>query len=410
MPQSPASPLQDLHRQAEADLTRWGDVEIVSTYGEPQAEYAAIRKAAGLIDLPQRGFLELTGKDRLTFLNNVLSAELWNKQTKQPMPAGRWAYSFLLNLKGRIVADMNVLELGERTIVETDVRLAEPLRGLLEAYLFAEKVKMENRSDQLHQIALHGPGALDVLKSVAATDAGPWSAEPQSCASLRILGYDVVAWRDDPTGVPGIYLIVPRDNARAIWMHFVTTFGQASDPGKRRLRPVGWAAFNAARVEAGRPVFGIDFDAAPVASAYPAKKQREQAESSDAGPGMLPAETGQLARAVSLSKCYIGQEIVARMHARGQVARRIVGIRMPDDALPIAGTQVLDADGNAIGIVTSSTNSPVLSNVAIALGTLKKPFYEVGTSLRVPAEGAIRTATVVATPFIPLESGSNSRA
>jgi glycine cleavage system aminomethyltransferase T len=83
---------------------------------------------------------------------------------------------------------------------------------------------------------------------------------------------------------------------------------------------------------------------------------------------------------------------------------------MPDDALPIAGTQVLDADGNAIGIVTSSTNSPVLSNVAIALGTLKKPFYEVGTSLRVPAEGTIRTATVVATPFIPLESGSNSRA
>ncbi len=398
----PANPLLDLHRQAEADLTSWGDVEIVNTFGEPQAEYAAIRKSTGLIDLPQRGFLELTGKDRLTFLNNILSAELWNKQTKQPMPAGRWAYSFLLNLKGRIVADMNVLELGERTIVETDSRLVEPLRGLLDAYLFAEKVTMENRSGQLHEIALHGPGALELLTSIVATDASPWSAEPQSCASLRMLGYDAVAWRDDATGAPGIHLIVPTEGARSIWMHLATTFGQSTDPGKRRLRPIGWAAFNAARVEAGRPVFGIDFDGAPIASAYPAKQQRDQAESSDTSPGVLPAETGQLARAVSLSKCYIGQEIVARMHARGQVARKIVGIRMADDALPLAGTQVLDNDGNPIGVVTSSTNSPLLSNAAIALAMVKKPFYELGTALRVPAEGAVRDATVVETPFVPL--------
>src|SRR5688572_28867403 len=117
---------------------------------------------------------------------------------------------------------------------------------------------------------------------------------------------------------------------------------------------------------------------------------------------MLPTETGQLARAVSLSKCYIGQEIVARMHARGQVARRIVGIRMADDALPLAGTEVVDNDGNQIGVVTSSTNSPLLSNAAIALATVKKPHYEIGVSLRVPAEGAIRSATVVETPFVPL--------
>src|SRR5688572_5774959 len=201
MPAAPTNPLQDLHRQAEADFTSWAGVEIVNTYAEPQAEYAAVRKSTGLIDLPQRGFLELSGKDRLTFLNNILSAELWNKQTKQPMPAGRWAYSFLLNLKGRIVADMNVLELGERTIIETDVRLVEPLRGLLDAYLFAEKVKMENRSEQWHEVALHGPGALELLDSIVAPDASlGGSAFPPGLASgatmvSRILGYEVVAWR-----------------------------------------------------------------------------------------------------------------------------------------------------------------------------------------------------------------------
>ena len=114
----PANPLHDLHRQAEAEFQPWADVEIVSTFGEPQAEYAAIRKSCGLMDLPQRGILELTGKDRLSFLNGLITAETWDKQAKRPMPAGRWKYSFVLNLKGRIVADMNVMELGERTLVE----------------------------------------------------------------------------------------------------------------------------------------------------------------------------------------------------------------------------------------------------------------------------------------------------
>ena len=400
MPADTPNPLHELHRQAEAEFTAWGPTEIVSTFGEPQAEYAAIRKSAGLMDLPQRGFIELTGADRLTFLNNLLSAELWNKQTRQPMPAGRWTYSFLLNLKGRIVADMNVLELGERTVIEADRRLVDPLLTLLDAYRFAEKVKMENRSGQWHEIALHGPGAGQVIASLVAADANAWFHAAQSCSAARVLGRDLIAWRDDPTGAPGLHLIVPGDAARDFWMHLLTTFAQPTDPGKRQLRPVGWASFNAARIEAARPIFGIDFDGAPVASAYPAKQQREQAESSDASPGMLPAETGQLARAVSLSKCYIGQEIVARMHARAQVARKIVGIRMDGDALPLAGAEVFDESGNQVGVVTSSTNSPVLSNVAIALGTVKKPLFEIGTALRIPAEGAMRRATIVQTPFI----------
>ena len=72
------SPLLEVHRQhvcegsgATAEFQGYGDVEIVSTFGEPQAEYAAIRKSCGLMDLPQRGVIELSGRDRLSFLNNL---------------------------------------------------------------------------------------------------------------------------------------------------------------------------------------------------------------------------------------------------------------------------------------------------------------------------------------------------
>jgi glycine cleavage system aminomethyltransferase T len=106
-------------------------------------------------------------------------------------------------------------------------------------------------------------------------------------------------------------------------------------------------------------------------------------------------------RAVSLTKgCYPGQEIVARMHARKQIAKQLVGIRMNDDALPIAGAQINDEQGNTVGGVTSSTISPILSGAAICLGYVKRPLFSLGTKVTIPAEGQMRQAMVVQTPFI----------
>src|SRR5580692_1029276 len=71
------NPLRDLHERNNAEFQPYAAVEIVSTFGEPQAEYASIRKAAAMIDEPQRGILELTGTDRLSFLNNLLTNATW---------------------------------------------------------------------------------------------------------------------------------------------------------------------------------------------------------------------------------------------------------------------------------------------------------------------------------------------
>jgi len=165
-----------------------------------------------------------------------------------------------------------------------------------------------------------------------------------------------------------------------VWTSLISRFGGLVDHAKRPLRPAGWAVFNTTRIEAERPLFGIDFDES-----------------------VLPAETGPatLARAVSFTKgCYVGQEVVARMHARKQVAKQLVGLRLDDDSLPVAGAQVYDEAGNAVGGITSSTISPVLSRAAVCLGFVKKPFFEEGTVVQVPAEGQMRKATVVKTPFV----------
>jgi glycine cleavage system aminomethyltransferase T len=82
------------------------------------------------------------------------------------------------------------------------------------------------------------------------------------------------------------------------------------------------------------------------------------------------------------------------------VAKQLVGIRFPDDHLPLAGAAIFDDQSNQVGGITSSTISPVLSNTAIALGYVKKPFIAVGSVVNVPAEGAVRRGVVAALPFI----------
>jgi folate-binding protein YgfZ len=371
------NPLLATHQQAEAEFQPYAQVQIVATFGQPQAEYSAVHKACGMMDLPQRGIIELTGKDRLTFLNNLITNQTFDKQTKTPMPAGTGVYAFLLNAKsGRIVVDLTVLELGDRTLLELDARFIASVLQTLDRYRFAEQVKFESRLNDLHEIALHGPGAREILEK--AMYAMPPVGEPISCGGGRMIGKDLVAWRDDPCGVPGFHLILATNDALAIWDHLLVRFGGGDQLGKRDLRPIGWAAFNACRIEAGRAIFGIDFD-----------------------DEILPAETGQMSRAVSLTKgCYPGQEIVARMHARQQVAKQLVGMKFDADALPIAGSPVYDTDQNTVGVITSSTISPVLSGAAIGLGFVKRPLFAIGSKLLVPAEGQMRGATVVETPFL----------
>jgi folate-binding protein YgfZ len=364
------NPLHELHTQAGAEFQFYDNIEIVSTFGEPQAEYAAIRKGTALFDLAHRGLLELTGKDRLPFLNNLLTNQTFDKSTKTGLTAGQGVYAFLLNAKsGRIIADMNVIERGDRTLLEMDARLIPTVKSAFQKYLFAEQVKISDAMDRFHEFALHGPTAAGSLPGLP-------KLELNASAAIDIFGVPAVVWRDDPTGAPGYHLIVPIDSARAVWMQLVNIkSGAAAEDDeldverlpstKRRVRPAGWAVFNAARIENGRPIFGIDFDDT-----------------------ILPAETGQLPRALSFTKgCYPGQEIVARMHARQQVARQIAGLKFADDSLPIA-----------------STISPMLSNSAVAIVLLKRPHFAVGTVVNVPAEGEMRKAVVTEMPFVKTAS------
>lgn len=354
--------------------------EILATCGEVEAEYAAIRRGAGLLDCPNRATLVVSGADRTDFLNRMVTQDL------ATLSAGDVRQGFLLGRTGRIEADVRIAEFGEFALLDVDVHQAEPVMTLLEDFLFSEDVQIRDAREAFHHMEVHGPRALEAIG--AATDAGPLEVAPGTAVSLALDDAELFVMRIDLTGEPGLILIAPRTKAEAVWVTLMGTDEKLSG-GKRRIRPVGWFAFNIARIEAGTPLMNIDF-----------------------GPPNLPHETGVLRERVSFTKgCYPGQEVVARMENLGRPKQMLVGLKMHADKLPVAGGQVFSQDGGVmgdpVGIVTSSTLSPMLGAEPIAFGMVKAKAARDGGTVLVNAEGEQVEARVQELAFLPQKSGSS---
>lgn len=340
--------------------------EVLANLDSVEVEYAALRSAAGLLDANHRGTLVVRGPDRRDFLNRMVTADL------KELPPGRAAEAFWLNRKGRIEADLLLAELGDRIVMDCDLHAAAATAESLGRFLVSEDASVADETPLHHHLWLLGPRASEVLAAASGT------APPAGAAVLRLGGVEVTAMAVDWIGTRGFVLIAPRDRVGTVWDAVI-----AQDGGRRPLvRPVGWLAFNVARIESGTPLFQIDF-------------------SGDS----LPHETGVLARRVSFRKgCYLGQEIVARMESLGRPKQQLVGLRVDGGALPIAGGQVFaggeEGLGEPIGAVTSSTISPLLGAAPIAFAMLRTSHAERGTRVRVAAEGEIHSAEVVDLRFI----------
>ncbi len=384
------SPLLDAHRSREAMLATYGTHElgasIVAAFGPLEIEYAALRKHAVVFDAAHRATLQVTGHDRLGFLNNMVT------QRVADMRPGQSRGSFWLSRKGRVVADLRLVELGDRTLIDLDLLAAEQTRAELEGYLFAEDVAIEDATDRTHRLWVIGPGAGPALaEAVEAPPAGavgadsppsdPVSALPPDRATLgKIDGVPVVVDRRDLCAQTGYELSVPSEHAARVYERLLAPDSVAPRengsapsltpaPGAG-LRPCGWHAVNVARIEAGTPIFNLDFDTT-----------------------CLPAETGVLRERVDFKKgCYLGQEVVARMDALGHPKQTLVALRFEHggDEPPLPGAEaelLADGDDRVIGHVTSSTISPMLGAVPIALAMVRWGSHEPGTRLSVREGG-----------------------
>jgi len=350
------SHLDDLHRALGATLQDEAGWTLPARYGDPIQEHRAVREGAGLLDLAFRTIIRMTGGDRIRFLNGMLTNDVARLQ------AGQGCYACLLNPQGKVLADAEVYALADSHRLELDGRCTERVLDHLNKYIIADDVTVQVMEDHA-LLALQGPKASSLLRRVLPGAALP-EAEYHAIESTMD-GLPCLVIRASMTGEEGYKLALAAAGARTLW----TTL---SDAG---ATPIGMAALDTLRLEAGIPVFGVDFT-----------------------DGNFPQEAGIEDRAVSFTKgCYIGQEFVIRIAHRGHVNRRITGLSLERQPIPRPGDRILHEDKEA-GRITSAALSPTLGKI-IALGMLRREVHEPGTLVQVETQDGLINAAVTPLPF-----------
>jgi tRNA-modifying protein YgfZ len=305
--------------------------DVVLAYGDATAEYDALRTGAIAIDRSYRGRMRFFGESSGDALTGLVTSDVLSMQS------GHGQYGAALSAKGRIVADLRIFAGLGSYIVDTPPRAWPGFVAMVKKYVNPRTTGYRDDSHALRDIGVFGVDARRIVAEISGAPAASLAELPRyGSVVVTIEGAPVTVARVPDIGVEGYDLFVPFEQFDALWER-VLALGAT---------PAGLAAWDIARVEAGRPEWGIDIDDTTI----PQEANFDELE------------------AISYTKgCYIGQELVARVHFRGHVNRHLRGLRAGDAFAPPMGAQLFDATGAHVGDVKSSVQSPRLGGLALGM-------------------------------------------
>jgi folate-binding protein YgfZ len=406
--------LQEFHHGLGARFAELNGAQIVNDYGDWLAEHAALRESAGVIDLSFRSRLCLVGADRARFLHGQVTNDV------KRLAVGQGCYSAITTAKGKMESDLNIFALADELLLDFESGLTEKISQRLEKFIVADDVQIVDAAPHYGLLSVQGPQAESVIRALELfTDipSQPLNSVKISDATLGEIylinhgrvapvaagilpavepgfqpGGKVIAnpaRTEDLDATPGgkmppftagrmpaatsfgFDLFVPINSLGAVADKLIAA---AKAIG---VRAVGWQAFETARIEAGIPRFGVDMDETNI-----------------------PLECGLESRAIVYNKgCYIGQEVINRIHSVGHVNRELRGLHLANDlkALPQKHDKLFHA-GKEVGYVTSAVKSPSLG-AHIALGYVRREVNQIGNELTLRTAAGESPARIVAFPF-----------
>lgn len=356
------SPLYEVERAAGAQFNIYHDWELPEVFRDALGEHQIVRQAAGLIDCSDRGRIELTGPERVNFLNNMVTNDI------KTLPPGAGVYAALLTVHGKLLSDFIVYAYEDRLVLDVPGITTEKVFTTLNRFLISEKAEIRNVSDQFATLSVQGPSSRAWLNRWASFP----EMKPLDITTVAVDGTPATVARVSYTGEEGYDITVPRERVTALWSCLLE-IGADLD-----AQPVGMTALNTLRIEAGIPWYGVDMDESHI---------------------VLEAA---LDKAISTTKgCYIGQETVARIIFRGHVNKKLTGLFLRGQTVPPPKSRVLH-DGKPIGVITSAIASPTLQRI-IALGYMHRDFLQPGTPVTVEVGTTAEPAEVAALPFYDRE-------
>ena len=375
--------LYDLHVEAGAKMAPFAGWDMPIRYSSVQEEHLAVRQNAGLFDVSHMGLFEFSGENVHLFLNTLTTNDV------SLLDIGQAQYSFLLDPQGNVLDDIYLYRLGEKrywmvvnaannskdwawvSAVREARVMIDPARPWSRA-LGTEAVVIRDMHNSAHggemrvQLALQGPRSRDILLAILDEADSPTRSQDLIRESLlemkrneimhcRLAGYDLYLARTGYTGEPVAFEIFVHPAAAAALWH---TLLEAGEPFG--LQPIGLAARDSLRIEAGLPLYGHEL----------------------AGPLELnPADAG-FAPYVKLYKPFFIGKAAYMAHERDRQARLIrfhfdeEHVRMPrqDDV-------VVSRKGRVVGAVTSCSIDS--EGLLTGLAYVQKQYASQGTRLAI---------------------------
>lgn len=303
--------------------------EKLAGVGDSASQLRALLSGCGVYVRSDAAKLVLTGEDRVRWANGMVTNNI------RDLAHNHGNYSFLLNPQGRIQADLTIYNRGDHFLVETDAEQVQRVKDIFDRYIIMDDVEVTDISDRLLSIGVEGPKSGEILCSAKLLD-GTLDAGAVVDSDFGGIGYSV--GRSVSQSYESYELWMAPQNADAVWNAIVLAGAV----------PVGAQALEWLRIVRGVPKYGIDIS------------DRE-----------LPQETAQMNSLHYSKGCYIGQEIVERIHSRGNVHRTFSGLEIEGES-PARGSKISVGE-KEIGEITSVDRIPLAGGArTLALGYLRR--------------------------------------
>lgn len=339
--------------------------ESTTMIGTPDATARAVealQTGATIFDRSARARATFTSAHSAEVLTGLVTNDVL------ALAPGEGQYAAALTAKGKIIADLRLFAREQDFLADVPERAAPGWWEMIRKYVNPRLSRYANVSETLRDIGVFGARARECVADVTGIAADVLDAlAPYAHRTVEVRGAPVLVARVPDLGVEGYELFVGTEGMEALWQDLVA---RGAIPGTSE-------ALDIARIEAGRPEWGIDMDDSTLAQ---------------------EANLDEL-RAISYTKgCYTGQETVARVHFRGHVNRYLRGLRYEAPPLVPRGATLHDASGRGVGDVRSTALSPRLGGVALAM--IRRE-VEPGSRVAVRWDDHSTDATVVTLPFTP---------
>ncbi len=362
------TPLTEKHVALGAKMAEFAGYNMPISYSGINEEHHAVRKNVGVFDVSHMGEFIIRGREALDLIQLVTS----NNASR--LEIGQAQYSCLPNKDGGIVDDLLVYRLDEDQCSEGEqaYMLVVNASNIEKDWNWISQhntfdAQMINISDQTGLLAIQGPNAVKLVQSMCEADVS--SLKYYTFMKGKVAGLDnIIISATGYTGAGGFELYVNSEQLAALW-DAVMAAGAAFD-----ILPIGLGARDTLRLEMGYCLYGNDIS--------------DTTSPIEAGLGWITkTKKGE----------FNSVEIFRQQRSEG-ISRKLVGFVLSDRRVPRHDYVIEDAEGNAIGVVTSGTQSPSLG-IPIGMGYVEKAFAAEGTDVFVVAGKKRLNAKVVKTPF-----------